>query len=303
MIALLVNPAAGRGRALARAQQLELALARAGMVDVRRMATTHAGDERRIAREASAQGARMLVVVGGDGSVHHAARGLLDAPAPVPMAIVAGGTGNDFVKSLDTPAHDVDAMASLIAQAVTGERAYPIDVGIIDDVPFLNAAGFGFDVEVVERMQQHMLRPSLHTGTIGSGTLAYVSTALTALLGYRGFDAAVGTGTPSAHLLTVIANGRCFGGAFRIAPTASLDDGALDLVDIGALSPLARLAVFARATRGTHLTHPAVTHRRVSTLTLQFAEPPAFEADGELHQARGAIVAVHVRPAALAVVA
>lgn len=298
MITLLVNPAAGGGRALQRADRLEHALARMELQDVTRVATTCAGDERRIAREAAARG-DVLVVVGGDGSVHHAARGILDQKTTIPMAIVAGGTGNDFVKSLDTPAHDVDAMATLIRRALSNPTPRRIDVGIIDDVPFLNAAGFGFDVEVLQRM----LKPSWRTGTIGGGTLAYVSTALSALLGYRGFDAAIDNGESSGHLLTVIANGRCFGGAFRIAPTASLDDGALDLVDIGALSPLARLGVFARATRGTHLTHAAVVHRRAESITLRFAQPPAFEADGELYQARAAIVEAHARRGVINIVA
>lgn len=305
MIALLVNPAAGGGLAQRRAASLMTALRDAGVSDVVRADTRHGGDERRIAREACESGARALVVIGGDGSVHHAARGLLDVETPIPLAIVAGGTGNDFVKSLDMPAHDTRAMASRIAQAVTHGRTRRIDVGVIDEVPFLNAAGFGFDVEVLQRMQRHANHPSLRSGTIGSGTLAYVSTALSALLGYPGITASIGNGEDamSPHCLLVLANGRCFGGAFRIAPTASLDDGALDCIDIGQLSSMSRLGVFARATRGAHLTHAGVTHRRGATFTLRFPTAPAFEADGELYQARSAVIEARVRHAALTIVA
>lgn len=322
MLTLLVNPAAGGGRAQRRAHALHAALLRHRVDDVSLVHTTQRGDERRLAAEATARGARLLVVVGGDGSVHHAARGLLEAGGTLPFAIVAGGTGNDFVKSLDAPAHDVDAMAARIAQALTAKTlttqmlttdahggASPlrrIDVGVIDDVPFVNAAGMGFDVVVLERMAQHAAGAA-GSRTIGGGTVAYVSTALGALFGYPGFDAtlsvhdAPATPTSRRHLLTVFANGRCFGGAFRIAPTAHLHDGLLDIVDIGALSSGARLGVFARATRGTHLGHGAVTHARTAHTTVTCAEPPAFEADGELYRARDRVVQVTVRPGALTV--
>lgn len=295
MIAVLVNPAAGRGRARAVAH---------GVIDALRsidetveFATEARGDEARLVTEAVARGARIIVIVGGDGSVHHAARGLLDAPARVPVAIVAAGTGNDFVKSLGTPAHDIQAMIARITRGHT--RA--VDVGLIDGVPFLNAAGLGFDVEVLERM----LKPSRL-----SGTAAYVVTALRALLGYRGFDASLRARSVGeeriahfTHLMTVFANGRCFGGAFRIAPEAVLDDGLLEVIDIGEVSWWKRPVLFLRATRGTHVTSPLVrTHfgRDFSLhCRLHGNTPPAFEADGELYRASSHVIEIGIRPRAI----
>ena len=290
MITLLVNPAAGQGRAASRANEVERALGVYGAV--RRVETVHAGDERRLAREAAESGARVLAVVGGDGSVHHAAHGLLDARSDSALAVFSAGTGNDFVKSIGTPSHDVAAMAARIGRGATRL----IDVGYIDDVPFLNAAGFGFDVEVLRRMQQ----PS-----ILRGTAAYVVTALRALLGYRGFRAALAPGTTAERtitqrrLMTVVANGRWFGGAFHIAPDAALDDGVLDIIDIGDVSPLRRLPLFARATRGTHVHARGVRVHHGAAFTLEFDGPPAFEADGELCQAVGPVVSVRIRSQAL----
>ncbi|MBY0492347.1 MAG: hypothetical protein K2R93_21090 [Gemmatimonadaceae bacterium] len=298
MITLLVNPAAGQGRAAHRANEVERALGAYGTV--RRVETARAGDERRLAREAAQLGARVLAVVGGDGSVHHAAHGLLDARsesahAEAALAVFSAGTGNDFVKTLGTPAHDVSAMAARVGRGATKV----IDVGYIDDVPFVNAAGFGFDVEVLRRMQQ----PSRL-----SGTAAYVLTALGALFGYRGFRAALAIGTTAERtitqrrLMTVVANGRWFGGAFHIAPDASVNDGALDIIDIGDVAALARLPLFAGATRGTHVRSRHVSVQRGTAFTLEFDAPPIFEADGELCQAVGPVVSVRVRPAALRVV-
>ncbi len=296
MIALIVNPFAGRGRTRARAGVVERALRDIGAV--RRYVTASAGDERRCAREAVADGAHVVAVIGGDGSVHHAVRGLLDtatAGAPeVPLAIYAAGTGNDFVKSLGTPSHDVAAMTARIAAGVTRL----VDVGEIDGVPFVNAAGLGFDVEVLERMQRV---------TRLRGSAAYVITALRALLGYPGYEArwtyANGTPSPSRHLLTVFANGGTFGGTFRIAPHARLDDGALELVDIAALAAIERPGVFLRAIRGTHLTHARVTHEHGRRWTITSDRPLVFEADGERYEARGEELEVRARAGALRVIA
>jgi len=291
-IVLLVNPTAGRGRAI-RVARAALDALRAAGLRVALRETRERGDEARIARDASASGARALAVVGGDGAVSHAARGLLDGEARggarVPLAIFAAGTGNDFAKSLQLPVHDTRAMARQIAAGVTRD----VDVGYVDEVPFVNAAGFGFDVEVLQRMR---------TPGLLRGTAAYMSTALRALLGYRGFRATLGDASPDTtehHLMIVVANGRYFGGAFHIAPDARLDDGALDCISIRDVAPFARLSLFAQAIRGRHLASPMVQSRRDRSFHLHFETPPQFQTDGELHMASTRDVVVRVAPAAL----
>lgn len=294
-IVLLVNPTAGRGRAARVARAAADALHKAGL-RVELHETRGRGDEARIAADASGAGARALAVVGGDGAINHAVRGLLEGEAGggarVPLAIFAAGTGNDFAKSLAVPVHHVTRMARHIAVGAT----HDVDVGFVNDLPFVNAAGFGFDVEVLERMRTPgMLR----------GTAAYVSTALGALFGYRGVRANLASDSAimSRKLMMVFANGRCFGGAFRIAPDAQLDDGALDCVTIRDIPPWTRVALFARAIRGTHLSSPHVSFHRDRHFLLRFEAPPTFETDGELQQAATCDVSVSVRAGALTVIA
>lgn len=301
MIALLVNPAAGGGRAASRALLVEQSLRTLGDVCV--LHTRARGDEERCVREAQACGARMLAVVGGDGSVHHTVRGLLAAQAALPLAIYSAGTGNDFVKTLGTPSHDIAEMTACVARG----QVRAVDVGYIDGIPFVNAAGLGFDVDVLQRMLLPMrLR----------GTAAYVSTALRALLGYPGFTAilsgptatppTMGTG-PHHHaerhrFMTVFANGRCFGGAFRIAPQAELHDGQLEVIDIGHVPPVARPWLFIRTVLGRHLRARGVHVHRGGAFSVAFDAPPMLEADGELYRARTTTVDVRIRPAALPVI-
>ena len=130
MIALIVNPAAGRGRARTRADDVERALRE--LSDVQRFNTRCAGDERRCASDAVAAGAHVVAVVGGDGSVHHTTRGLLEsAPmhAPgVPLAIFAAGTGNPFFTT-DTAAalRGAEIGAELVLKATKVDGVYTAD--------------------------------------------------------------------------------------------------------------------------------------------------------------------------------
>ncbi|MCC6243744.1 MAG: hypothetical protein IT353_12950 [Gemmatimonadaceae bacterium] len=299
-IVLLVNPSAGGGRARRERARAVAALEQIGAIDV--VESRSARDETRVAREAAQANARALVVLGGDGAVSHAARGLVEAHSPVPLAILAAGTGNDFVKSLRTPSHDYTAMAALIARG----RTRAIDVGSVDDIPFVNSAGFGYDVDVLERMQR---APS---SLLLRGAAQYIVTALRQLFRYQGFHAELVANTSSVAMeptpaslqwmMLVFANGQHFGGAFHIAPTAELSNGSLDCVGIRAIPPLARLSLFARALRGAHLTDPHVQHTREATFDLTFAAPPAFQADGELHRAHGPRVTIRTLPGALMVI-
>lgn len=287
-IALVANPAAGRGRGARAIAQAEAALSTIGPVRV--LPTRGPGDERARALEAAEAGAGTIAVLGGDGTWGNAAGALAARGVTTPVALLAGGTGNDFAKSLGTPAHDYAAMAHLIASGVTRR----IDLGAVDDRPFLNCAGFGFDAVVCEALA----RP-----TRLRGPAVYVATALRYLLTYRGLDVAVDGGPRARRLMIVCSNGRWFGGTFLIAPDAVFDDGAIDVATIGDVPGLARVPLFARAMRGAHRDHSAVAGWRAPETRLVFDEPPVFEADGELAYAERREVVVRTWPAALTVVA
>jgi diacylglycerol kinase (ATP) len=104
------------------------------------------------------------------------------------------------------------------------------------------------------------------------------------------------------HLMLVIANGKNFGGSFRIAPDASVTDGRLDAVAIRVASPLRRMRLFGAATRGTHMAFPEVRAEQSDRFTLSFAAPPAYETDGEYNRAASATLEVRCVPRALRVV-
>lgn len=293
-VRILYNPASGRGRGARRIAGIRQAFARCGFTDVR--ATTRAGDEARLVREAITDGIGTIVVCGGDGTWSNCAVPLAEAGSPARMALLAAGTGNDFAKNLGLDPRDPAHLAERLADGAVRERR--VDMGAVSAAGtperlFLNVLGFGYDVAVTQASQRHRAI---------KGPAVYVLTALQGIVTYRGFPVAIDGGPMQEHLLTVFSNGAYFGGAFHIAPPAAIDDGLLDAILVRDLPPLARVPLLARAALGRHLTDARVTHRRTTAIRLTFAAPPWFEADGELVEAADATVTVGIRPGALRVV-
>ncbi|MEP6858711.1 MAG: diacylglycerol kinase family protein [Gemmatimonadales bacterium] len=291
MIFVIANPAAGRGKAIRVVREVESA-----RPDERasRILTTEApGDEARLVREALRNGANTIVVVGGDGTCSKVAQEMLTAGSECALAIIPCGTGNDFAKTLGVAGASPAEIFRLVARGITTR----IDVGRADGRYFINSCGFGFDASVLEATQ---------TVRFLKGDALYIYSALAQLLSYRGLDVTIDGARRvqgTKLLMAVASNGRWLGGAFRIAPTASVTDGRLDFCLLADNNVLGRIRIFAGALRGTHLGLPGVTSIKADSLSLTFADRPAMEMDGELQQAISRTVRIECVPKALTVVA
>jgi diacylglycerol kinase (ATP) len=286
---VIVNPAAGRGAARARIPEVRASFAALGVSQFEE--TRFAGDEERLAALAIEHGAETIVAVGGDGTYARIAGAILARDQPCRLAVVPCGTGNDFAKTLGVEKLSLDQIAGL----VSSHSQTSIDVGRVDELYFLNSCGFGFDASVLESSQSVRFL---------KGDAVYIYSALAQLFTYRGVSVSVGSGTGADKVLMLtVSNGRFLGGAFRIAPHASVLDGKLDVGVFGNTGVIGRVRVFAGAFRGTHLGLASVSSQRVSSIGLRFADPPLMEVDGELRQARSSTVNIECLPRALSVIA
>jgi diacylglycerol kinase (ATP) len=252
--------------------------------------TTGPGDEARLTELALARGFRKIVAVGGDGTWSNVGNAILRSGLPVQLGLVPGGTGCDLAKSLGIPPHDVAACARIILAGHT--RA--IDVGRIEDKFFLNIAGFGYDVAVIE--------DSWNIGYL-EGSPLYLYCALRQIHSFAGFPVEVeADGVPLGRqelLMLILANARVFGGGFKIAPGADLQDGQLDAMAFRNMGVWARLGIMVRLLKGTHEASPEVRAVRAHSFRLHFDQPPTYETDGEWNRARGTDLQVGTVPQAL----
>jgi diacylglycerol kinase (ATP) len=287
---VIVNPAAGRGRSLQR-----LGAFNACMVEERIAGTYYTrerGDEERLAGLAIENGADVLVAVGGDGTCSGVANAILRAQRRCRLAVIASGTGNDFAKTIGVENQAPEQIAALITSGVSSE----IDVGRAEGRHFLNSCGFGFDASVLEATQRVRF---------WKGNGVYIYSALRQLLTYRSVGISVNSENADVleMLMVTVSNGRSLGGAFRIAPNASVLDGELDVGFFADTGVIGRVRIFAAALRGTHIGLPSVKTALVRSLTLHFSDPPMMEVDGELRRARSSIVNIECLPRVLSVIA
>ena len=286
---LIANPVSGGGRGAKLLPTVRRAFAGVGVRQT--LVTNGPGDETRCVQRALDGGADTIAVLGGDGTWSKVTGAIVgsNAGAQCRVALLAGGTGNDFVASISAPSRAWVTMARLAAEGPD----QPVDCATVDGRHVLNVAGMGFDVSVIE---------SLHGATFG-GALRYRLAALQQIFRYRPLSCDPGDGDgPRPLLLLAIANGRRFGGGLVIAPQADPGDGLLDVVAIEDAKATRRLALFRAVGNARHMGMIEVHSQRVRELTVYFDSPPVFQTDGELHQAQSASVDIACVPAALRVV-
>ena len=123
-VAVVVNPAAGKGRAAAAAAQARAALAGD---DVRQLVGRDGPDALALCRQAVDDGVDLLVAVGGDGMAHLALQAVCGTSTA--LGIVPTGTGNDLVRGLGLPL-DVPAAVERLSQPAVAVDAAQTDAGV-----------------------------------------------------------------------------------------------------------------------------------------------------------------------------
>jgi YegS/Rv2252/BmrU family lipid kinase len=291
-VLVVVNPAAGAGRA-----------ARAVAPVVERLAAAGVSYDLFESLDTIVPGAALdgvgaddtVLALGGDGTVHSLVAALRSRAGAAPaLTALPVGSGNDFARCLGLPSDPGRALESIL----TGRRM-PFDLGLVDGQPFVDSISVGFDARVTRRASEMKERSRL-TG------LALYGAALLPLLvrdlhGYR-FEIVV-DGEPLERdlLLVAVCNAPTYGGGFRIAPRALTDDGELDLLTVDPMPLPEALAKLPLLVAGRHEGLGGIGLRRCRHVAIHTETPAPAQVDGELDT--GTAWDVGVEPAALTVIA
>ncbi|MGH8969273.1 MAG: diacylglycerol/lipid kinase family protein [Actinomycetes bacterium] len=273
MTRLLVVTNAAAGTTDDDAVDAALAVLRAG-ADVRVAAS---GDRGELERIVAAREDRMLVLVGGDGSVHAAVDTLVrrgELTPDEPLGLIPLGTGNDLARSVGIPLDAAEA-----ARALIGGRPRPMEL-LRDDADgiVVNAVHLGIGAEAAARGEQW--KPRL-------GKAAYALGGMVAGARTRGWrlkveaDDRVVVDVDRRVLMVGLGLGSSIGGGAPMAPDADPSDGLVDLVVSEAVGPVARIGYGAGLRRGSHVDRSDVHHLRARTVRVG-GQPFPVNADGEL---------------------
>jgi diacylglycerol kinase (ATP) len=244
------------------------------------------GEATRLAREAAQSGCRVVVAVGGDGTVNEVLNGLFENGIPLDgrtvLGIVPLGSGCDLARTLG-----ITAETSPVLKPPGSCGTRKIDVGKVEFTNlqgrrqtrlFINIADLGAGGLVVEKANK--------APAILGRRPNYVWGILTAALVYRARRIKLSIdGNPPIEMPTrnaIVANGRYFGRGFLAAPDAKMDDGLFDIVNIGDLGTLEALLNVPKLRNGTHLSHKKVSHYRGRRVEVTSDEDVLLEMDGDL---------------------
>lgn len=191
-----------------------------------------------------------LLVVGGDGMLHHVINSVAehDAMAEISIGLLPAGTGNDFARALGLELkRAINNIDSYIQR-----KPENVDIGLVNGRRFGAICSTGFDSLVNERANR-MSWPK--------GKRKYDLAMLQELPRFkaRRYEIEIdGKLIETQAMLIAVANGSSYGGGMKVCPDANLHDGMLDVMILHPVPKGEFLRIFPKVYSGAHTAHPQV---------------------------------------------
>ncbi|HHT72324.1 MAG TPA: diacylglycerol kinase family lipid kinase [Firmicutes bacterium] len=281
-LAIIANPAAGRGRGQRVAHLVEDML-KDRAVDFEILYTKKHRHGIELAEKAS-RNHEIVAAIGGDGTIGEVLEGILHSNSI--LGIIPGGTGNDYSRGLGLPRQTEAAL-----DVILGGNPTRIDVGVETDKVFGVLASIGFPVTVIEHTNEHRDGPL-------TGSLAILASVAYTLRNLRTYPVEI---TLDNQVIVedvvgiMVMNMPYGGGGLKFAPDARYDDGHFTVVIIGRVGKLELATTLPKVYSGGHVGHPKVTMIRAQRVKIE-CEPLPKMFDGDLCSATP--FNAHIRPQA-----
>jgi diacylglycerol kinase (ATP) len=269
---VVLNPRAAGGRAAALAEPIRDWLARhtAGIA----LLTSDSIERSRAALQCLPRSSR-IVLIGGDGTLHHMLPVLLTHR--LVLGLVPFGSGNDTARALGIADWDWPRALRL---ALTGQPRR-MDVGELvvprGNVPFISSLAVGFDAAVGQR--------AIDGPAWLSGMPRYLYATLAELAALRTRKVRISTDGQLRFegdaLFSSVLNTPSYGAGMPAVPAARVADGKLDLLIAGRFGRAGTLAMLPRLLKGRHLGHPRVLTLPFENAQIEGERDLPIAADGE----------------------
>lgn len=210
------------------------------------------------ARDAEARGVRLIVVAGGDGTVHRVVNGLTSVDTHV--GLLPLGTANDLAEHLGVPRSPIAA-----ARAMLSGVTIDIDAIRINRSRVLTVGGFAVVAEAA------LLADAMKRRRPWLGTMVY-KLAAARVIAARGDDPVAGS---------FIANQATLGGHMRLPCASASDDGVCEVVTLAGGSRVRLARTLLAMTLGVPLPKDALRWISVARTTIEFDRDVPVFGDGE----------------------
>ncbi|UKJ07730.1 diacylglycerol/lipid kinase family protein [Solitalea lacus] len=286
-ILFVINPISG-GKSKKRVEQLIIDHLDHSMYEYE-MAYSNAVDHaRKLSKSAVHLGFDVIVAVGGDGTVNEVARGILSMGASATLGIVPYGSGNGLARHLQIPM-DVEKAIQILNQ----NEIKIIDSAVLNDIPFFNVAGMGFDAHISAMFANNKKR----------GLSGYIKSVFQELKNYKpvNYNLSIdGKVINRDAFMVSFANSTQFGNNAHIAPLANITDGLLDVTIVKPFASYQFPVLAWRLMNGTAHKSPYVEIIKGKEIQISRNKDEAVHLDGEPRFLAGTID-VKIVPASMKV--
>jgi YegS/Rv2252/BmrU family lipid kinase len=266
-IPVIINPAAGQKAAVL--SELNQVFRPAGVrwsVEI----TQREDDAYHLAQKFAEDGAEIVAVYGGDGTVSEAATAL--AGKPTALAILPGGTGNVLAQEFNIPRDFIQA-----AKLLTDKYSIrTVDLGQVDERTFLLRAGVGLESLVIAKAPRKLKDRF--------GLLAYGIAGLQALAKTRPMNYLLnldGESVEAKGLLCTVANAAHLGlPGLNLSPIVDISDGYLDVIVLRKID-IELLIALLNKTVSTWEGLGKLQHWRIRRVTIDVHPPQTVQVDGD----------------------
>lgn len=246
--------------------------------------TEYAGHAEVLARDAQA---KVIVAVGGDGTVNEVARGIVGTDKV--LGIIPCGSGDGLALHLGISRRYKRAYKTILEG-----KTEKIDSAEINGRPFFSVCGLGFDATVSERFASSKKR----------GVVNYIKTGLKTWRRYTPEKYIInidGTEWENEAALITVGNSSQWGNNARITPKADIQDGILDITVVDMFSGIEMPALGLLLLTGKLERNSKVHCYRGKHITIRRAFDGPAHADGDWFKA-GSTLDISIHPHSLNVI-
>lgn len=275
----IINPVAGNGKFqndIANTIHAEL---KDKNIEYEVYYTEYKGDiEHFLKNKCTDQVPSVLYACGGDGTLHEIVNVACDFKH-VSVGVIPCGSGNDFVKNFSNLYN-----FNVITSQIEGKTVH-LDLIKANDKLSVSVCNIGLDADAASNMHKFKKIPFL------SGTSRYFLSVFYCLIKKLGKELDVtideGINLKGSFLLGVLANGHSYGGGYKCAPLAVVNDGVMDLCFVNKISRFKIMNLIGSYKLGQHLEDPKiskyVTYHRCRQTKIKSKEPLNICIDGEIY--------------------
>lgn len=273
----IINPIAGKGKLQEDIEKTIHQKLKCKSIDYEVYISKYKGDiQNFISSKVNENTQSVFYACGGDGTLHEVVNACVDYNNTY-VGVIPCGSGNDFVKNFNN-----FQLFNDIECQVQGE-AINLDLIKVENEYAVSVCNIGFDADAAFSMHKFKKVPFI----TGSG--CYIMSVIYNLSKKLGKELKVIIDNKEllrgSFLLGVVANGHSYGGGYKCAPKAIINDGIMDLCFVNNLSRFKIMSLISSYKKGTHLTNAKlkdiITYKKCEQVEIISEEPINICIDGE----------------------